>query len=148
MSSAEDDTDHSEMSGSEFSFVDSMDGDTSDEGSGNDSEDDMLIGGSDTVMDLGGFDLAQLEEGQDEDEVAAIEEQIVTFDPNNANTGEQDVEDEDGGTEEDRLYNGNRAPPEFYEQIMKGTNPVEFKRKHYATGTSRQLDNCKFFWTK
>lgn len=59
--------------------------------------------------------------------------------------GEQDAEDEDGGTE-DRLYNGNRAPPEFYEQIMKGTNPVEFKGKHYASGTGRQLENCKFFW--
>lgn len=60
--------------------------------------------------------------------------------------GEQDAEDEDGGTEEDRLYNGNRAPPEFYEQIMKGTNPVEFKGKQYASGTGRQLENCKFFW--
>ena len=97
-------------------------------------------------MDLGSFNLSQLREEQDNNKVAAIEKQIVTFNPNNANAGKQDAEDEDRGTEEDRLYNGNRAPPEFYEQIIKGTNPVKFKRTHYATGTRRQLDNCKFFW--
>lgn len=73
--------------------------------------------------------------------VAEMEETIRRFDPNNVGS---DIESLD--TEEDELYSGNRAPPEFYRQGMKSLNENDFKRKYYAKSIFHQIARCKLFW--
>lgn len=56
------------------------------------------------------------------------------------------VVDSDVGSDEEALYDGNKAPPEFYRQNIEGLQVKDFKRKHYAKGTLLQIKNCERYW--
>ena len=52
---------------------------------------------------------------------------------------EIDISDDEG------IYNGNWAPPEYYQQNMKIMNVNYFKRKHYLAGTLKLIKNVDNF---
>ncbi|KAG6353712.1 hypothetical protein INS49_005421 [Diaporthe citri] len=49
-------------------------------------------------------------------------------------------------SDEELLYDGNVAPPEFYRQNIRNINVDDFKRRHYAKGTLKMIENAQNYW--
>lgn len=67
-------------------------------------------------------------------EVQDIEYCIRRFDEDNVGPDEGA-----SGSEDEELFDGNRAPPEFYRQHISTTNVNNFKRRHHSRGTLKLI---------
>lgn len=56
------------------------------------------------------------------------------------------VREHSPGSDSDGWYDGNRAPPEFYQQSMQQFDENHFKRRHYSKGTLKLIANCENYW--
>lgn len=73
---------------------------------------------------------------EDIDTLDEVEAQMCHFDEENAVLDSEDEE----------LFDGNRAPVEFYRQNIQNLNVDHFRRKHYSKGTQKLIKNCENYW--
>ncbi|KAL2272538.1 hypothetical protein FJTKL_06333 [Diaporthe vaccinii] len=89
------------------------------------------------------FDPSEVERLQRQgapDDDSEIARQIEQFGLDNP------VREHSPGSDSDGWYDGNRAPPEFYQQSMQQFDENHFKRKHYSKGTLKLIANCENYW--
>lgn len=81
----------------------------------------------------------------DEGDIAAIRDAILQFSIDNPDHDRDDTGSDDEGVEP-KLFNGNLAPPEFYRHNIRTLNVDDFRKKNYAKGTLKLIDNAESFW--
>lgn len=83
----------------------------------------------DTVFEASQL-LKQMGDRPPSDDIAEVERRLLEFETNHPNPhGDEDASDDE------TLYGtGNKAPSEYYQQIISKTNPTDFKRKTLPPG--------------
>lgn len=108
--------------------------------SSSDEETDIPVG-QPITFDPSLLDKIVAQDG-DEEEVQAIEDEILQWDETN------DIRDDNASesSDDEELFDGNRKSRDFYLQGMQNFNENSYKRRHYAKGTLQLMANVEFFW--